>query len=352
MTASRQRPVLTKMGFTAQVAVTLPTVVRLVADNSTSAAGWELFNANVDAILDEAVAVVASRMQEMIRLVAAAHAEVRQDREQAVELSDAMEGLDYKSVDLPRLPSWIPRNRETPIDADPEQMFAFLDSHALSAFRCRKCNGVFSGGSAAQHVLHFWNQCMPSHHYDPDEVDVNEWMPIGGTGPYGFDTDARTLLRTLKLNQLANSIELECSDKTYKDSGLRHGINLPEEEMYVVRFDRKCDCGFSKGHDLSSTVSTEALCWIINHSDEADRLAIQNSYLSKHWATKPGHQVTVTPVVDYSATFRHKVDAADARDAYDYLGLGMFDNDSYSEEGFGEDYYEDGEDYYGYLEYL
>ena len=252
MTASRQRPVLTKMGFTAQVAVTLPTVVRLVADNSPSAAGWELFNANDDAIFDEAVAVVASRMQEMIRLVAAAHAEVRQGREQAVEFSDAMEGLDYNSVDLPRLPSWIPRNRETPIDADPEQMFAFLDSHALSAFRCRKCNGVFSGLSAAQHATRNYVACVPPNPHN--RVDVAEWLPIGGTGLYGLDTDARTLLRTLKLNELANSIELECSDRSYKVSAERYGIEMPEEEMYFVTFTRKCDCGTIHGQNFAMIV--------------------------------------------------------------------------------------------------
>lgn len=78
-------------------------------------------------------------------------------------------------------------------------------------------------------------------------------------------------------------------------------------------------------------------------------------YLSKHWATKPGHKVTITPVVDYSAMFRNKVDAAKMRDAYDSLGLGMFDNDPYyGVEDYEEDYYGDdyGEDDYGYLEYL
>ena len=249
---SHKRPILTKMGFGSRVAVTLPIIARLVADNSTSASGTELFNNNIDAILDEAVAVVANRMKEMIRLVAAAHAEVRQSREQAVELSDAMEGLDYNSVDLPRLPSWIPRNRDAPFDADPEQMLAFLDSHALSTFRCRKCNGVYSGLSAVHHATKNYGACVPP---DPhNRVEVAEWLPIGGTGLYGLDTDARTLLRTLKLNELANSIELECSDKSYKVSAERHGIEMPEEEMYVVTFSRKCDCGTSHGQNFAMIV--------------------------------------------------------------------------------------------------
>lgn len=351
-----KRPFLAKMGFKPQVAVTLPSVVRLLADNSTSASGRELFNDNIDAILDEAVTVVASRMKEMIRLVAAAHADIRRAREEGLEFSDAMEGLVYNGVDLPRLPSWIPRNRDAPFDADPEQMLAFLDSHALSTFRCRKCNDVFSGTSAAIHIRQAWNHCVPPHHYDLDKLEADEWLPIGGTEPYGLDTDARTLVRALKLNQLADSMELECSDKTYKDSGDLHGIKMPEEEMYVVRFDRKCDCGFSKGHDLSSTVSLEALFFKSSTVwTKLTALPKQNSYLSKHWATKPGHKVTVTPVVDYSATFRHKVNAAKTRDAYDSLGLGMFDDDPYYG---GEDGYSDEDegmgfwDHFDFLPYL
>lgn len=100
-----KRPLLAKMGFNSHVAATLPIIARLAADNSTSASGTELFRANSDAILDDAVGVVANRMKEMIRLVAAAHAEIRRGREEGVEFPDAMEGLDYKSVDLPRLPS-------------------------------------------------------------------------------------------------------------------------------------------------------------------------------------------------------------------------------------------------------
>lgn len=249
---SHARPILTKMGFGSRVAVTLPIVARLVADNSTSASGTELFNKNVDAILDEAMAVVANRMKEMIHLVAAAHAEVRQGREQAVELSDAMEGLDYNSVDLPRLPSWIPRNRDAPFDADPEQMLAFLDSHELSTFRCRKCNGVLSGLSAAQHATRYYGACVPPHHHN--RVEVAEWLPIGGTDPFGLDTDARTLARTLKLKQLADSVELECSDKSLAISAERHGIEMSEEEKYVVTFSRKCECGTSYGHNLASIV--------------------------------------------------------------------------------------------------
>lgn len=164
-----------------------------------------------------------------------------------------MEGLDYKSVDLPRLPSWIPRDREIPIDADPEQMFAFLDSHALSAYRCRKCNGVFSGASAAHHTAGLWSLCSPSYG-NQNKITVTEWLPIGGSGLFGIDTEARTLLRTLKLNQLADSVELECSDKGYKLSAEHHGIKMPKDEMYVVKFSRKCDCGTSYGHDLAWTV--------------------------------------------------------------------------------------------------
>lgn len=254
-----KRPLLAKVGFRSQVATTLPIITNLVADNSTSATGKELFNDNINAILDKAVAVVVSRMEAMIRLVAAAHADIRLGREEGVEFSDAMDGLDYNSVDLPRLPSWIPRNSETPFDADPEQMCAFLDSHALSTFRCRKCNGVFSGTSAAQHATERWSLCAPPHHYNVEKIVVAEWLSVGSASPHGLDTDARTLVRTLKLKQLADSMELECSDKTYKDFADLHGIEMSQEDMYVVGFDCKCDCGFSKGHDLASIVSLEAL---------------------------------------------------------------------------------------------
>lgn len=59
----------------------------------------------------------------------------------------------------------------------------------------------------------------------------------------------------------------------------------------------------------------------------------QNLYLSEHWATKPGHAVTVTPVVEYSRAFRIKVDAAEravdrakTRNAFDYFGFGIYDD--------------------------
>ena len=59
----------------------------------------------------------------------------------------------------------------------------------------------------------------------------------------------------------------------------------------------------------------------------------QNYFLSDHWATKPGHAVTVTPVVEYSRAFRMKVNAAEneanrakTRNAFDYFGFGIYDD--------------------------
>ncbi|GAA5981378.1 hypothetical protein JCM10908_004087 [Rhodotorula pacifica] len=336
----RRRSILAKFCPKGSVVAMLPTFQRLVADNSTASSGVQIFNANADAILDEVEALVASRLQAMIRLVADAHAELRQAQANADNSGstpiDAMEGLSHMSVDLPRLPSWIPRTRDAPISATAEQMYAFLQSHELAMFECRKCRVAFPGGEAIQHALTEWTAC--TNYTGEDLQATDDWLRVGGTHERGLEVNLVTLLRTLKLKELANSIAFDCINDSYEAIAREHNIEMSEAEKFVVKYDCDCTCagGIRKGLDLRAT----------------------NSWLTRHGKTQ--HTVKVTARAFYSFSFTRKIDAIRTRDAWDYFGfgIGLEDDDRHYDYSDEESFYgamgefSDDEERYAYLGYI
>lgn len=248
ISASPERPLFYYVKPTAAMARFLPTVLRLVHDDTSETPAKVLLRRHKEAILDEVAALIRSHFHAMVRRIAAVYNEVRDAQDAAAAsasgaryLTDpAVEHLSASEVILPRLPSWIPRDPRAPIKASDLQLVTFLQSHDLATFACRECTGLFDGISA---IIHLTNEG-----YGAWTVETSDdWSPPGASPSQsesqGLMLDATIMLRALKLKQLARGLEMTNRDRLLD---LRAAYYLqtpvPEEDKYTARYSCRCGC--------------------------------------------------------------------------------------------------------------
>lgn len=223
----------------------LPLVQQLVRDDSGAFSGDQFYTVNRDVILDAVEAAFRDRLVAMIRIIAAAWTELRKAQADGASCPEdqrlrdgAIEALACTDVALPRLPAWIPRDPDfESINATTEQMARFIEFHDLAVFTCQKCGNLFGGMDAAKHVMYGWGDCV-AH----PTRSLDEWLPVGGSGGRGITTDVRSLLRGLKLRELADSVDLVCSDPQLEERAELCEVDMSDADKYVVLFECRCDC--------------------------------------------------------------------------------------------------------------
>lgn len=353
LSLASRRPLFEYVAPYGSMALLLPTVQRLVNDDSTAATGTELFHENVEAILDDATALIRSRFYAMIRCISHVYQEV-EDAQHCTPLPDdvaprladpAVEELSDIDIDLPRLPSWIPRDPEAPIKASDVQMAEFLKSHDLATFACRACRQLISGVAAIKHFAHPWEACTSCGPSGSAEASAtpDEWIPIETSPTRGLTLDPTIMLRSLKLKELAENVELTCVDATI-DARLAEVevSSMHDQEKYVVKYACSCGCVSTRPSYFSNAVRGFSLPDLLRSNESLTGLLLQHDMIEGHQKLQSG-KVKLVAKVEYSPAYKARVATAyfaelESRryDRYDrYDSEGYSDEDGYRFDTYG-----------------
>lgn len=181
-----------------------------------------LWAAHQTAILDGIDALVRSRIEAMLRSLAIAYADLRTALDQNEGDKTLPDSVRASCIDIPHLPSFIPRTADQPLVATDAQLVAFLSDHPLSIFLCSTCHQLRSGGCMLKHDAdcNVWN--------DPDSgldaLDATTWARCGLPEGNSMSIDGTTLARALHLRQLFDDTTLEGSDDKIDKAARRHGL--------------------------------------------------------------------------------------------------------------------------------
>ncbi|GAA6013254.1 hypothetical protein JCM11491_006331 [Sporobolomyces phaffii] len=135
----------------------LPALASLLSDDSVNPSATYVIPAAVkEAALEETLSLIRDRRERLLRGIAAAHLGLARDlkeegyiEEEDSDDEDAFAPTKYVAVgdlslELPRLPPWIPRSAAQPIVASDEQLRTFLANSPLARFECDRCRLVFT----------------------------------------------------------------------------------------------------------------------------------------------------------------------------------------------------------------
>ncbi|BGP44490.1 hypothetical protein JCM10450v2_000304 [Rhodotorula kratochvilovae] len=323
--AMEERPLVAYQP-TEAVAASVPTFQALIDDVSTFVEPDQLWELNKDLILDEVDELVRSRIEEMLRALADAYADVRAARARGEEIP-AMDGGDASALELPRLPSFVPRTLDRPLVATDAQLVAFLQEHRLSIFTCAVCHAVLNGDAALKHAASSY--CSPG---DGLTTDANMWARCGQPEHNNLAVDKTILMQGLYLHQLHDAVELvvPASLQHYEELAAKFGVEMATDK----KLRKKWDCNCARFYNPAYASSRSPIAEVYRHIRDAHAAPDQ-----------PLAQLSVK--VEYTPAFhqalqRAKYRAGEPDRLRESLGV-MYDSDGYDSDG-----YDSLDDVYGY----
>ncbi|GAA5898127.1 hypothetical protein JCM8208_000160 [Rhodotorula glutinis] len=275
----------------------------------------ELWASHGNGIIGELDDLVRGRIGAMLRALADAHAEALsvQEHDDADELLPAARP---STVNVPPLPSFIPRSADEPVVATDKELVDFLAEHPVSLFVTSCCEEVRNGEAALRHATTC--NCISY-----DRVDVATWALCGQGGRRDLKVDATMLLRVLYLKDLLDSTDLVTPDAEIENAVMTHKLDAIYPHPDRLRKVFKCSCGMYS----PSSFGHEPLSDLYRH------VVDPGSILLDH---------TVTVWVEYTRELLHALYRAEVAAGVphplgqlDYMsGLGdwMFDDDMYSDD--------------------
>ncbi|GJN92158.1 hypothetical protein Rhopal_005188-T1 [Rhodotorula paludigena] len=219
--------------YPAQTVVSVtPTFAALLADVSEYVDPVQLWADNKAAIVSELDSLVRSRIEEMLRTLAKVYGELKRARSDDKE-DDAIEGLKPSTINLPRLPSFIPRTVDKPLVATDEQLVTFLKDATLSIFRCPGCKLVETGYTALKHAV--MGHCGV---HNMTMVSEAQWARCGQATDNSIETTPELLLRILYLRQLHADTKLEAPSHTesLEDDAKQYKVEMDDGKKFDVTF--------------------------------------------------------------------------------------------------------------------
>ncbi|GAA6051938.1 hypothetical protein JCM3770_006586 [Rhodotorula araucariae] len=216
------------------IAAMVPAFRAVVDDVSTYVAPAQLWELNKDAILDELDDLVRSRIEEMLRALAVAHADLRTaDGDQ----DSAIDGLNASMVELPRLPSFIPRKADRPLVASDAQLVAFLQEHPLSIFSCALCDDVYTGDAALKHVGSPY--CRPEVR---ETAELGTWARCSQPTSNSIAVDKTIVMRALYLRQLYDGVDLAppANMQHLEKQAAKYDVELDDAEKFRKKWECSC----------------------------------------------------------------------------------------------------------------
>lgn len=287
-----------------------------------------LWATHQDAILDELDALVRTRIEAMLRVLAAAHAQLRTARHED-KGEDVLTGMELSRMDVPRLPSFVPRRADQPLVATDAQLHAFLTDHPLSVFQCEACHQLCSGDWILRHVSGY--DCLKSSYVDKP---VSQWALCGEPEHSSMWIDGVTLARALYLRQLLDETDLVSPDDDLEQDAKELGVVWMNDEDRLRKV-LKCQCGNFVGSSnpkysldaVSEAVRPPSMLPLprspLTFSSRAGRNA-QHEHLVELRYGPAGVVHRMTTVVEYTPNFlaefgRAEIDVYDSEDDY-YFG--------------------------------
>lgn len=222
------------------------------------------------AALEEALQLLRSRREALVRAIVVAHAELaadlkvagkkkkkeakkakEQQKKLGTTLADTMKKAKYTPTEftkiedlpltLPRLPPWIPRNAEDPIVASDEQLASFLETSPLAKFECSNCNKLCTTKVLFQHLSSSSGCQFSPEGWGTVAVEKSEWIAIKGRDQVQralARIDKDVLALSLKLQQVIEATPLVLPEHRKLDD-LGAEYNPPAE---VGKFTVKLHC--------------------------------------------------------------------------------------------------------------
>ncbi|BGP21329.1 hypothetical protein JCM10295v2_000203 [Rhodotorula toruloides] len=292
------------------MALKFPVLAGLCSDLENRKSPEALFAEHKEAILAAIDGALRERLHDMIRSIGKAYVELRQDQQdEAKWRDDYIKNLTVASVTLPRLPPWILRDDSTPITATDEQVVAFLESHDLAFFTCKKCEATADGISVVQHSTRRY-VCDEDYSTAGGRVlpALDDWARCGRPNAK-FDTDKKLLLRALYIKQRLDSAQRKCPDTSLLEEAAKYDVETDENKIY--RVEAVCEC-------------EPATPWY--NGARKTKVADMLSHFHKHVHPDAGKVAknSIRVDVDYSESFRCAVSSARVRAGVP--GAGLFDD--------------------------
>jgi hypothetical protein len=157
---------------------------------------------------------------------------------------DAFTPIDELPFTLPRLPPWIPRNKDDPILASDEQLTTFLDTSPLAqSFECSKCRQLFGAKKLFDHFYQY-GKCVKRPLGGVSFMGSGRfWEEASGadveTPPVRIDKEVLSV--SLALHQAIEDTPLELDYESIDElPDLHMEFELPVSRWYAAGF--ACDC--------------------------------------------------------------------------------------------------------------
>ncbi|GAA5888823.1 hypothetical protein JCM6882_002866 [Rhodosporidiobolus microsporus] len=316
----------------AEVFYGLPTIKGLLDNVGTYIPPADLWQQNLDAILNDFKVLLRARREAMVRSVVVAYSALRSaqnDEKAGKHVASGVKGLHYTSVTLPRLPPWIPRDKDAPIVASDEQIATFLDTSPLAFFECTECQAGYNGSTILGHL----GQTYGCHSSVGSGQQVETWAIVNSpTGANSMKCDRNVMLIALKLRQLMDDTPLTYREEAVEEAAatLPKELQAPSKKYSVVL---KCEC---ETHSLyTGTFTSRNLTEMYYH-------------VRRTHTDADARPASLSATCDYSPAFRGAVPGGLGRayfdhrytiedDIYASLGLGasMAGADYSDEDGYG-----------------